>query len=543
MAKATKSLLQKYCDPRANCNVLSCLMKNPRLLNSKDRPLDDTYFDTNKTHRALFLVIENLHQYGIESIKLGDIETYLSTHDQLTYKRFFEIGDESEWILELLDLDVDEFNYEHYYNIVAKFAYLRAKIQMGQDVTDILDMNEIDNRVLEEQYSNFMAMPLSEIIKHYDMKNLEVKSKFMHRKAEDSRKSGDEAEKLFESFKLAPSTGWKHADGTILDEISRGARRGMLTIQSRESGLGKTRSAIKQCCMLSCDTLWDYKTKSFQPNPFGEIVPTLYMGTEMKLYEEIEPIIWAVISGVEEDKIRMRKMSTSEEERVLQAIEIAKRAKIFLENEPDYTCSFIEYTIDKYVTQHNIGALVFDYIELIPTLTAEYVRLTRGVTAREDMVLLHLSTQLKNFANDYNIYIHAYTQISNDARRDDTIRDSGAIKGSKSLQVRADLGIVTMRPTVKELEKIKPLSELKGEPNICYNVYKNRGGTYVEVKIWAYINLGNMHQEELFVTKWDYRHLPNLKGVDLKAYKEDDIIFDDNTGEIIEPTKKVGRRR
>lgn len=52
-----------------------------------------------------------------------------------------------------------------------------------------------------------------------------------------------------------------------------------------------------------------------------------------------------------------------------------------------------------------------------------------------------------------------------------------------------------------------------------------------------------MHQEELFVTKWDYRHLPNLKGVDLKAYKEDDIIFDDNTGEIIEPTKKVGRRR
>ena len=159
------------------------------------------------------------------------------------------------------------------------------------------------------------------------------------------------------------------------------------------------------------------------------------------------------------------------------------------------------------------------------------------------MVLLHLSTQLKNFANDYNIYIHAYTQISNDARRDDTIRDSGAIKGSKSLQVRADLGIVTMRPTVKELEKIKPLSELKGEPNICYNVYKNRGGTYVEVKIWAYINLGNMHQEELFVTKWDYRHLPNLKGVDLKAYKEDDIIFDDNTGEIIEPKKKVGRRR
>ena len=542
MARVRKDTLQKYNDARAVCYVLSALLKNTRLLVSRERPLDESYF-INKTHKALYVVIENLQKMGLQQIKLGDVESYLATHDQLTYKRFFEVGDETEWILELLELETDDYNYNYYYDIVRKFAFLRAKLLTGQDVTDILDMNEPDGRVLDEQYSRFVETPLNDLIKEFDKRNIEVKSKFIQRKEEDSRKSGDNAEQLFEELKIAPAMGWNHAGGPVLNTISRGCRRGMLTIESRESGCGKTRQGIAQCCLLACDTLWDYETNSYQPNPYGETVPVLYVGTEMKLYEEIEPMIWAIISGVPEDKIRQQVMSKAEEKRVLEAIQIAKRAEIYLENEPDYTCSFIEYKIDEYKTLHNIGALIFDYIELIPTLTAEYVQLTKGVAAREDMVLLHLSTELKNIANEYDIYVHAYTQIANDARRDESIRDSGAIKGSKSLQARADLGIVTMRPTIKELKALEPIIQRYGkEPNLCFNVYKNRGGTLVMVKVWSYLNMGNMRIENLFTTRWNFV-LEKVDETYIKKYIKDEVVeqdfeVDEETGEVISKRKR-----
>ena len=542
MARVRKDTLQKYNDARAVCYVLSALLKNTRLLVSRERPLDESYF-INKTHKALYVVIENLQKMGLQQIKLGDVESYLATHDQLTYKRFFEVGDETEWILELLELETDDYNYNYYYDIVRKFAFLRAKLLTGQDVTDILDMNEPDGRVLDEQYSRFVETPLNDLIKEFDKRNIEVKSKFIQRKEEDSRKSGDNAEQLFEELKIAPAMGWNHAGGPVLNTISRGCRRGMLTIESRESGCGKTRQGIAQCCLLACDTLWDYETNSYQPNPYGETVPVLYVGTEMKLYEEIEPMIWAIISGVPEDKIRQQAMSKAEEKRVLEAIQIAKRAEIYLENEPDYTCSFIEYKVDEYKTLHNIGALIFDYIELIPTLTAEYVQLTKGVAAREDMVLLHLSTELKNIANEYDIYVHAYTQIANDARRDESIRDSGAIKGSKSLQARADLGIVTMRPTIKELKALEPIIQRYGkEPNLCFNVYKNRGGTLVMVKVWSYLNMGNMRIENLFTTRWNFV-LEKVDETYIKKYIKDEVVEQDfevdvETGEVISKRKR-----
>lgn len=542
MARVRKDTLQKYNDARAACYVLSALLKNTRLLVSRERPLDESYF-INKTHKALYVVIENLQKMGLQQIKLGDVESYLATHDQLTYKRFFEVGDETEWILELLELETDDYNYNYYYDIVRKFAFLRAKLLTGQDVTDILDMNEPDGRVLDEQYSRFVETPLNDLIKEFDKRNIEVKSKFIQRKEEDSRKSGDNAEQLFEELKIAPAMGWNHAGGPVLNTISRGCRRGMLTIESRESGCGKTRQGIAQCCLLACDTLWDYETNSYQPNPYGETVPVLYVGTEMKLYEEIEPMIWAIISGVPEDKIRQQAMSKAEEKRVLEAIQIAKRAEIYLENEPDYTCSFIEYKVDEYKTLHNIGALIFDYIELIPTLTAEYVQLTKGVAAREDMVLLHLSTELKNIANEYDIYVHAYTQIANDARRDESIRDSGAIKGSKSLQARADLGIVTMRPTIKELKALEPIIQRYGkEPNLCFNVYKNRGGTLVMVKVWSYLNMGNMRIENLFTTRWNFV-LEKVDETYIKKYIKDEVVEQDfevneETGEVISKRKR-----
>ena len=557
MAKIKRSDINKYYDSRAACYLLSCLLKKPKLALSRDRAYNENFF-TTKTHKALYLVIENLAKMGVETVKLADIESYLATHDQLTYTRFFgEVGDETEWILSLLEMDTDEGNYNYYYDMLQKFAFLRAKMENGQDVTDILDMNEIDSRILDNQYEHFIEMSMEEIIRHYDTLNLTVKHSFTRRSEEDSCHAGENIRSLREELAQNPDYGWRLSLGRYCDGLVRGARRGNLVVESRNSGMGKTRDALYQCVTLSCHTIWNHETRQFEPNPYGEIVPSLYFGTELKLHKEVKPLILAFISGVESGKIKKNNMTPEEEKRVDRAIEILEESPIYLEREPNYDCMFLENMIEKYVNQYEVGAIMIDYVELTPPMIGEYTRMTRGLQAREDSILVNVSTVLKNLAEEFDVFIKIYTQISDNARRDHTIRDSGAIKGSKSLQVRADLGVVVMRPVERELSMLKPLIDLYGEPNICLNIYKNRDGDLGEFKVWGKINLGNYHFEELFLTDWSYRPFrEKIEKVYLHSVVEDEFtteletntvhimqdddlpVFDEETGEIIEEVQK-----
>ena len=557
MAKIKRSDINKYYDSRAACYLLSCLLKKPKLALSRDRAYNENFF-TTKTHKALYLVIENLAKMGVETVKLADIESYLATHDQLTYARFFgEVGDETEWILSLLEMDTDEGNYNYYYDMLQKFAFLRAKMENGQDVTDILDMNEIDSRILDSQYEHFIEMSIEEIIRHYDTLNLTVKHSFTRRSEEDSCHAGENIDSLLQELAESPDYGWRLSLGRWCDNLVRGARRGNLVVESRNSGLGKTRDALFQCITLSCHTIWNHETRQFEPNPYGEIVPSLYFGTELKLHKEVKPLILAFISGVESGKIKKQLLTDEEQERVEMAKEILKTSPIYLEREPNYDCMFLENMIEKYVNQYDVGAIMIDYVELTPPMIGEYTRMTRGLQAREDSILLNVSTVLKNLAEEFDVFIKIYTQISDNARRDHTIRDSGAIKGSKSLQVRADLGVVVMRPVERELSMLKPLIDLYGEPNICFNIYKNRDGDLGEFKVWCRVNLGNYDLEELFLTDWNYRPFKEkIEKVYLHSVVEDEFtteletdtvhimedddlpVFDEETGEIIEEVQK-----
>ena len=557
MAKIKRSDINKYYDSRAACYLLSCLLKKPKLALSRDRAYNENFF-TTKTHKALYLVIENLAKMGVETVTLADIESYLATHDQLTYARFFgEVGDETEWILSLLEMDTDEGNYNYYYDMLQKFAFLRAKMENGQDVTDILDMNEMDSRILDNQYEHFIEMSMEEIIRHYDTLNLTVKHSFTRRSEEDSCHAGENIDSLLQELAESPDYGWRLSLGRWCDNLVRGARRGNLVVESRNSGLGKTRDALYQCVTLSCHTIWNHETRQFEPNPYGEIVPSLYFGTELKLHKEVKPLILAFISGVESGKIKKQLLTDEEQERVEMAKEILKTSPIYLEREPNYDCMFLENMIEKYVNQYDVGAIMIDYVELTPPMIGEYTRMTRGLQAREDSILLNVSTVLKNLAEEFDVFIKIYTQISDNARRDHTIRDSGAIKGSKSLQVRADLGVVVMRPVERELSMLKPLIDLYGEPNICLNIYKNRDGDLGEFKVWGKINLGNYDFKELFLTDWNYRPFKEkIEKVYLHSVVEDEFtteletdtvhimedddlpVFDEETGEIIEEVQK-----
>lgn len=263
--------------------------------------------------------------------------------------------------------------------------------------------------------------------------------------------------------------------------------------------------------LLICSPyLWNHERNDFVPNLNGQNNVGLYIGTEMRLYEELEPMIWAFISGVEEYKIKKNILTPEEDKRVDKAMEYAKQTKLFLEDESDYDLAYIWNTIDRYKNKEGLNAVCIDYLELTVALTAEYVQLTKGMTAREDQVLLNLSKNIKTIATDYDIVIFGFTQTTDEARRDG-VRDQRAVKGARSLPNKVDVGITVFSPTKKELDFIQPLIK-KGKgigstiiPNTCYTIYKNRFGEITEeIKIWCFQNLGNMKTIDLFCTNRDY---------------------------------------
>lgn len=294
--------------------------------------------------------------------------------------------------------------------------------------------------------------------------------------------------------------------------------------------------------------MWDFKKQKFVKNPHKPVA-SLYIGTEMELYEELEPMMWAFVSGVDEDKIHANTMTKDERIRVERAIEILKETELYLEDEENYDISFLAHTIEHYKTEHNIGAVAIDYLELTSALTSEFTQMTRGMGVREDQVLLNLSANVKNMAKRYDIAIIGFTQTTDEARRDG-VRDQRAVKGARSLPNKCDLGMVSFAPTKKELELLEEVIEKVGlnnrkcVPNICYSIYKNRGGKIKNIKIWGYQDLGTMEYIDLFCTDESYVPvnvdktflMPNLvdENVEIEIEEEPKYIIDEATGEIID---------
>ena len=268
--------------------------------------------------------------------------------------------------------------------------------------------------------------------------------------------------------------------------------------------------------MLHCaPRYWCQKEQRFINNPRGARAG-LYIGTELEK-DEVEQIIWATISGVEEWKITEDLLTPEESARVDEAIEIEQEMRLWMETEESYDVAYIRYQIERYKANEDISLVVLDYIELTPSLISEYAMQTK-MPARGDSVLLNLSAQLKAMARQFKVAMVAFTQISENARRDETIRDSGVIKDSKSLQNKADFACCVFEITTKELEKIQPILDAQPgfsiTPNVVYHIYKVRKGRIKLCKVFAYQNLGNMSVMDCFVTNHKYE-LMNVDPVEI----------------------------
>ena len=262
--------------------------------------------------------------------------------------------------------------------------------------------------------------------------------------------------------------------------------------------------------LLTAPTYWCHETNQFIRNPQGQDNRGLYINTELER-SEIETIVWATISGIPEDKILEDELTPEEVARLDKTMEIAEQMKLWTVTEENYDIAYLRYQIDKHKTQYNINMVALDYIELTPALVGEYVQQTKGMPARGDNVLLNLSAELKTMTRQFKVAVIAFTQISDNARRDETIRDSSAIANSKSIQNKADMGMVVFEPTTKELERVQPIIEAQQGfspiPNIVYHIYKIRKGKIKNCKVFAHQDLSTMRVIDCFVTNNKYEQI------------------------------------
>lgn len=510
MNSSKKNFIKKYYDSRSACQVLGSLMINPKLIKSLDFPLDKEDFIGGK-HQTLFTAIFNLAHQGVETINLSDIESHLHSVNPVGYIKMFEKFTGEEWITSLLE-DANVNNFSHYYKIVRKYALLRSYLSEGVDVSKILDLNELDPEINQQQLEIFDKLSIEDIIKFFDRQNLNSKQRFTVRDNNKSRKSGDGADELYEAFKETPSYGLSY-ESEYLNTITYGVQGNRFIVDTRDSGCGKTRSSIKRLCTVCSPYLWDSDKQQFIENPNGKDNAGLYIGTEMDIYLELEPIIWCTIACVDQAKYKNNELTKEEEQRLLQAIEYSKQMQLYFEDEEDFDINFLWQIIEKHKMEHNICMVCLDYVELNSALAMEYTSTSRGMTSREDQILLNLSKNIKAISKRFDVNIIAYTQ-TNDEGRKEGLRDQTAVKGGKSFPNKSDFAMTVFEPTKKELELIEPIIRkhskgINGKiiPNVCYHTYKNRWFNPKKIKIWGYQDLGTNEYKDLFCTDEHYKYI------------------------------------
>jgi replicative DNA helicase len=450
----------------------------------------------------IFASIHNLYLQGIKSIDYIAIDNYLSSYE-LQYKIFNE-NNGIDYIIECKDNSNLE-NFDYSYERIKKFSLLRTFIEQGIDISSIYDETIVEPKEQEKMQAKFDILSVQDIFNMIEKKMVNIKNKHLTNINNQGQKAGEGLYELKEKCKEAPDMGIPMASN-IMNTIARGARLKKFYLRSAPTGIGKSRLAAADACSYSVPYIWDLKEKKWMYRGISE--SSLYITTELEI-EEVQTMLIAYISGVEEDKILDGIYKDDEEERVDQAIEYIEQSPLWIEYMSDFNIEDIETIIRRYQIEHKVQYVLFDYIHTSMKLMAEITSVSRGMRLREDQVLLMFSDRLKAMCNKLNIHIDSSTQTSGEYKNVKDA-DQNVLRGAKSLADKIDLGIVALQPTKADIEALQPILS-KGIypiPNMVYHIYKVRRGKLSRVKLWLHINLGNLRGQELFLTDSNYIIIP-----------------------------------
>lgn len=488
---------------RAILQVLGGLLKNPKLLQEEKYDIKLEDFQEG-IHRVLFLTINNLYNQQVYEITGVTVDNYISTYPK-QYKLFQD--NRGVNLVNRLIESAQEASFDYWYEVLKKFTLLREFSEHGFDISDLYDPNEIDPLIIEQKNSKLDEMTIQDILAHYNKKFLKIREHWSFgQKGTEVFQAGDGLSELKERLKKAPSMGHSFVN-PVLTTALRGMRKKKLVLVSGSSGSGKSRTQMANACHVAIG--WIYNIKANRWELTGEQpMPVLYISTELE-QSEIQTIMLAYITGIEEHKILDGSYTEEEEARLNVGIKLLEKAPLYCKYISDFDIKDIENLIESMIIDKEIQYVFYDYLHSTPKIL-QYYNQNTGTRLQEHQILYLFGNSLKMLVNQYDIFMYSSTQLNRNYK-DEANLDASSIRGALSLSDKIDSGIISVPPTKKDLEMLSDLCmEIFTEPNMCHTIYKNRGNRYKDIRIWTKMNLGNMREEVLFVTDGNYNRI-NMK--------------------------------
>ena len=500
-------MASKYIDTPSIVQVIGCVFKTPQLLDYSDKyTLTEEDFP-DQFHKIVFGTIFKLHELGSEKIGINNILDYLSSRPKSEAIFIKQKGE--EWLLKAAEnAEISAFDY--YYNRVKKMTLLRAFDSYGIDVTDIYDPdNIIDIKKKQLQEDQLDNSSLEEIVQKVQNKIDQIMATYVDDEWGEAIQAGDGIESLIIDLEKSPEVGVP-LYGPLINTVTRGARLKKFYLRSAPTGVGKSRTMIADACYIACNRIYD---DVFGWIKNGTCEPTLYITTEQEK-GEVQTMMLAFLSNVNEEHILNGKYEGDERERVFEAAKILHNSPLYIEILPDFSLQDVENKIKKNIRDHDVKYVFHDYIHTSLKILEEISRRSGGVKLREDSILFMLSIRLKDICNKYGVFIMSATQLNADYQTSET-PDQNLLRGAKSIADKIDVGMILLPTSQDDIENLGQIltNNAFDKPNLKLSIYKNRRGRYKGIYLWCKADLGTCRVKPMFATTYNYEiiQIDNLK--------------------------------
>ena len=493
----------KYVDPTAITQVIGCVYNTPQLLDFTDRYTitDEDFVD--EFHRIVFGAIYKIHELGAQKITLENISDFLSSRPK--YEATFKVNKGEEWLLKVSE-NAKPLSFDYYYGRLKKMSLLRAYDRYGIDVSFIYDPDNIlDTEKKQLQEDNLDNSSLEHIAQLIDDRIEQIKYEYVNDVEGVAVQAGDGIFELLDDLEQHPIAG-SPLYGPLINTVTRGARLKKFYLRSAATGVGKTRSMIADSCYIACNKIYDDTFGSWIKNGIQE--PVLYITTEQDK-NEIQTMMLAFLSNVNEEHIIYNEYQGNEKERVIEAAKILKDSPLYIRELPDFSLQDVENEIKKGIRDHDVKYIFHDYIHTSMKILEEITRRSGGVKLREDNILFMLSNKLKDICNQYGVFIMSATQLNGDYV-DSKTPDQNLLRGAKSIADKVDYGSILLNVQDDDLISLEKIlsTKLFDTPTIKMSVYKNRRGRYKGVILWCKADLGTCRIKPMFCTTYGYELVP-----------------------------------
>ena len=492
--------MNNYIDTVSIMNVIGNVYSNPKLFDAEDKYFFSEEDFVTDFQKIVFGTLFNLHQLGVKEITLNTIDDYLSERPKKL--AIYQSNKGAEYILKCAE-NAKITTFDYYYNRMKKMTLFRTyQTLAGMDLSWIYDVNNIfDPKKKQEQEEWLDTHSLEEIANVIDDKIIEVKSRCIDNSIGAGTQVGEGIDELLESLKETPEIGYP-LFGKYTNTVVRGARLKKLYLRSAATGVGKSRGMIADCCYIGCNQIYNVEKNCWET--IGKPEPVNYIATEQDL-TEIQTMMLAFVSGVDEEHILTGTYYAGEWERVVKAKQILKDSPIYFESLPDFSLKDIENTIKRNIRERDVKYIFLDYLHTSMKILEEITKRSGGVRLREDNILFMISIRLKDLCNQYGVFIMTATQLNADYVESET-PDQNLLRGAKSIADKIDVGMIMLEVTQKDKEAVKDIVKKGGfeMPLIKISVYKNRRGRWKGIYLWCKANRGVCRIEPMFVTQWNY---------------------------------------